>query len=303
MCLLVVAWQAHSFYRLVVAANRDEFHDRPTAPMAHWHPVAGAGSPGREPSTACKAVDILAGRDLRANGTWLALDRQRRFGVITNFRDLQRPQPHAPSRGGLIPEYLSGAATPASFLAALEKDAGAYAGFNLLLADTNSLWYASNRTAHDIQDAVADSALEAAASNTRGAGSGVQVHFARALSPGVYGLSNQFLDTPWPKLRRVRGEFEKWLAQPTGSTDELFAMLADRTLVAEDEQLPRTGLSTEWERILSAPFVLHPDYGTRSSTVLLLEHSGAFVLSERRFDRQGTASGESHWSVNATGWP
>ncbi len=311
MCLLVVAWQAHSRYRLVVAANRDEFHERPTAPMAQWRQVPasepsrdGPGSPVPDPGatgTGAPPPDILAGRDLRANGTWLALDRQRRFGVVTNFRDLQRPQLHAPSRGGLIPEYLSGDATPASFLAALEESAGAYAGFNLLLADAKSLWYASNRAGHDVRDTLTRSADEAAAADAPR--SGVPLQFARALSPGVYGLSNQFLDTPWPKLRRVRREFEKWLAQPTGSTDELFAMLEDRTLVAEDEQLPRTGLSREWERVLSAPFVLHPDYGTRSSTVLLLEHSGAFVLIERRFDRQGEASGESHWSVNATDWP
>ena len=335
MCLLVVAWQAHSRYRLVVAANRDEFHDRPTAPMAQWPEVSGrarepgaeaagaetsaAGAPASGAPGAGKLVasgsgsgaaapsphGILAGRDLRAHGTWLALDRHRRFGVVTNFRDLQRPQPHAPSRGGLIPQYLSEDTTPAGFLAALEGNAGAYAGFNLLLADSDSLWYATNRTQQDGQDTAASSADAAAAPDARSAASGLPTHqtFARALSPGVYGLSNQFLDTPWPKLRRVRREFEKWLAQPTGSTHELFAILEDRTLVAEDAQLPRTGLSREWERILSAPFVLHPDYGTRSSTVLLLEHSGAFVLIERRFDRQGGASGESQWSVNATGWP
>lgn len=270
MCLLVVAWQAHPRYRLVVAANRDEFHERPTAPMAKWE-----GQP-----------DILAGRDLRANGTWLALDRRRRFGVVTNFRDLQKPQPQAPSRGSLIPRYLSEAASPSRFLAA---DAGGYAGFNLLLADTRSLWYASNRADHNGLGAIATG--------------GEQDTFARALSPGVYGLSNQLLDTPWPKLRRVRQKFQMWLAHSSGSTDELFAMLEDRTRVAADEELPRTGLSMEWERVLSAPFVLHPDYGTRSSTVLLLEHSGAFVLIERRFDRQGETSGESKWAEDATGWP
>ena len=265
MCLLVVAWQAHPRYPLVVAANRDEFHERPTAPMAKWPPPN----------------DILAGRDLRANGTWLALDRQRRFGVVTNFRDLQRPQPQAPSRGGLIPRYLSEGASPAAFFGALEADAPAYAGFNLLLADRDSLWYGCNRSD----------------------GTPAESGFARALPPGVYGLSNQFLDTPWPKLRRVRREFEAWLARATGSTEELFAMLEDRALVQTDEELPRTGLSREWERILSAPFVLHPDYGTRCSTVLLLERSGAFVLIERRFDRDGAANGESKWAVKADDWP
>jgi uncharacterized protein with NRDE domain len=267
MCLLVVAWQAHPRYPLVVAANRDEFHERPTAPMAKWPPPN----------------DILAGRDLRANGTWLALDRRRRFGVVTNFRDLQRPQLQAPSRGGLIPRYLGGEAPPAAFFGALEAQAAAYAGFNLLLADRDSLWYGCNRTDSD--------------------GAPPQSSLARALAPGVYGLSNQFLDTPWPKLRRVRREFEAWLARDTASTQELFAMLEDRTLVQTDEELPRTGLSREWERILSAPFVLHPDFGTRSSTVLLVEHSGAFALTERRFDRQGAASGESQWTLKPADWP
>lgn len=303
MCLLVVAWQAHPRYPLVVAANRDEFHERPTAAMAKWTPPQ----------------DILAGRDLRAGGTWLALDRRRRFGVVTNFRDLQKPQPQAPSRGGLIPRYLGGEAPPAAFFAALEADAAAYAGFNLLLADRDSLWYGCNRTAFDgapaqnqaadsdgtpVQNQPADSdGTPAQNHRTRAGGTPAPSPFARALTPGVYGLSNQFLDTPWPKLRRVRREFEAWLARGTGSTQELFAMLEDRTLVQSDGELPRTGLSREWERVLSAPFVLHPDYGTRSSTVLLLEHSGAFVLIERRFDRQGAASGESTWAVKANDWP
>jgi len=160
MCLLVIAWQAHPRYRLVVAANRDEFHERPAAPLAKW-PAPG---------------DILAGRDLRANGTWLGLDRHRRFGVITNFRELQRPRPDAPSRGALIPEYLRGSDNAEAFLNRLAREAQRYSGFNLLLTDGDSLWYASNRAER----------------------------FARLLVPGVYGLSNEFLDTPWPKLRRVR---------------------------------------------------------------------------------------------------
>ncbi len=87
MCLLVLAWNAHPRYRLVVAANRDEYHDRPRAPLGPWPAPAG----------------ILAGRDLRAGGTWLGIDRRRRFGIVTNFRDLVRAPPQAPSRGGLIP--------------------------------------------------------------------------------------------------------------------------------------------------------------------------------------------------------
>src|SRR5579864_3598645 len=107
MCLLVVAWQMHARYRLVVAANRDEFHARAAAPLAKWPPPA----------------DIIAGRDLRAGGTWLAVDRRRRFGVVTNFRELARPRAGAPSRGELIPRYLAADASAAEFFAALAAPA------------------------------------------------------------------------------------------------------------------------------------------------------------------------------------
>jgi uncharacterized protein with NRDE domain len=259
MCLLVVAWQVHPRYRLVVAANRDEFHERPTAPMARWQPPD----------------DIVAGRDLRAGGTWLGLDRRRRFGVVTNFRELQRPATDAPSRGGLVPGYLRENAGAERYLAGFEPSAPGYSGFNLLVADEEQLWYASNRAER----------------------------FARLLPPGVYGLSNEFLDTPWPKLRRVRRRFESWLALPHGgSTEELFAILADLTQAGVDEELPKTGLSPEWEQLLSSPFVRNPDYGTRCSTVLLLEPAGALYLAERRFDARGLANGETEFDLDTAEW-
>jgi len=146
--------------------------------------------------------DIIGGRDLRAGGTWLAMARDRRFGIVTNFRELQRPAPDALSRGNLIPNYLRNPASAERYLEELETTAGDYSGFNLLLADHESLWYASNR---------AD-------------------HFARPLSPGIYGLSNELLDTPWPKLQRVRGRFDPLLRQAGEvSKEELFAILADPT--------------------------------------------------------------------------
>jgi uncharacterized protein with NRDE domain len=260
MCLLVLAWEVHPRYRLVVAANRDEFHERPTAPMAKW--------PAPD--------DILAGRDLRAGGTWLAIDRARRFGVVTNFRELQRPAPDAVSRGNLIPSYLRGEASPEEYLTDLGPNARDYSGFNLLLADNESLWYASNRAET----------------------------FARPLPPGIYGLSNEFLDTPWPKLRRVRQRFDPWLTHAKeGSKEELFAILGDTTQAGVDEELPKTGLTPEWEQLLSSPFVRNADYGTRCSTVVLLERSGAVSLTERRFDSQGVATGEAQFALNATEWP
>ncbi|MBV8854932.1 MAG: NRDE family protein, partial [Sinobacteraceae bacterium] len=156
---------------------------------------------------------------------------------------------------------------------ALQPHASTYSGFNLLLADRDSLWYGCNR-------------LDG---------------FARRLDRGIYGLSNEYLDTPWPKLQRVRQRFTAWVTAASSERSELFELLADTTRVA-DAELPRTGLTIEWERILSSPFVAHPQYGTRCSTVLLLEHSGALRLHERRFDAQGSGIGDTEVQLGANEW-
>ena len=290
MCLLVLAWRAHPRYRLVLAANRDEYHERLAEPLGKW-PAPN---------------DMLAGRDVRAGGTWLGLDRARRFGVVTNFRELQRPRRSAPSRGRLIPDFLAEPQTPERYLARLETDAPGYSGFNLLVGDLEQLWYASNR----------------------------MDRFAQALSPGVHGLSNEFLDSPWPKLQRVRQAFEGWLASETASATagniardatgasaapapaagnnvdaatadatiaSLFEMLADRTQAPEGS--PGTGLPPDWERTLSSPFVTHPTYGTRCSTVLLIEPSGAAVMAERRFAANGEPGGDTEFRLSPGQWP
>ena len=265
MCLLVLAWRTHARYRLVVAANRDEFHARAAAPLSRWAPPA----------------DILAGRDLRSQGTWLGIDRARRFGVVTKYRELQPPRAGAPSRGDLIPLYLAARSgdspiAPAQFLAALEARAGSYSGFNLLLANGDSLWYGSNRT----------------------------TSFARGLPPGIYGLANESLDTPWPKLERVRAGLQMWLRQEASArTEQLFTLLADRTPAQEPAGMRAGALPHDWERALSAPFVLHAEYGTRCSTVLLLEGDGRLYLAERRFDPAGDVTGESEFRLPAGEWP
>jgi uncharacterized protein with NRDE domain len=259
MCLLVLAWKVHRQYRLVVAANRDEYHARPAAPLAPWP----------------APTQILAGRDLRAGGTWLGMDPRRRFGVITNFRDLVPAPPEAPSRGALIPRYLRGEAGPGEFLAGLEDEASVYGGFNLLLADADSLWYATNRG----------------------------VPFARELAPGVYGLSNEQLDTPWPKLRRVRRGFEHWLDGGRAEDGDLFALLADRTPASEAENPPQEDVPSEWERALSAPFVLHEQYGTRCSTIVAIEPTGRCYLAERRFGADGGHNGQTEYRLQAREWP
>jgi uncharacterized protein with NRDE domain len=259
MCLLVIAWQVHPRYRLVVAANRDEFHERPTEPMALWPPPD----------------DLIAGRDLRAGGTWLGVDRSRRFGIVTNFRELQRPAPGAPSRGNLIPGYLRNPAPVTEYIHNLEAVAEQYSGFNLLLTDHDSLWYVSNRAPR----------------------------FAQSLPPGIYGLSNELLDTPWPKLQRVRQRFDALINQADTLPEEaLFAILADPTQAGVDDSLPDTGLSREWEQLLSSPFISNGEYGTRCSTLVRIDETGALTLNERRFGPQGILLGDTRFDLAPTEW-
>jgi uncharacterized protein with NRDE domain len=136
--------------------------------------------------------------------------------------------------------------------------------------------------------------------------------FAQPLPAGVHGLSNELLDSPWPKLQRVRRAFEAWLADETAASagknpmaehvvERLFSMLADRTPAPEGS--PGTGLPADWERTLSSPFVTHPTYGTRCSTILLIEPSGAVVMAERRFDPAGQVSGNTEFVLQAGAWP
>jgi uncharacterized protein with NRDE domain len=255
MCLLVFAWMQHSRYRLVAAANRDEFHDRPAAPLAWWPDDSR----------------VLAGRDLRAGGTWLGATRDGRFGVLTNFRDLEPPPaPDAPSRGRLVPDYLGSSEKPASFLAQLDGSAAGYAGFNLLVGDARELGYLSNR----------------------------EELGPRSLAPGVYGLSNHRLDTPWPKLVRSKERLAAELGMGEPRIDGLFAILDERE-PATGEALPATGLPAELERAMSSPFVLHERYGTRCSTVLLVGHDGRTVVCERRFDAAGRLTGATRLEFDA----
>lgn len=247
MCLLVLAWMSHPRYRLVVAANRDEFHDRPAAPLAWW----GDGAP------------MLAGRDLAAGGTWMGITRAGRFGAVTNFRDLEHvPATDAPSRGTLVPEFLAGDAEPVEFMERLRESAARFAGFNVIAGGSRSLCYLSNR------------------------GGTVP----RELEPGIYGLSNHELDSPWPKLLKTRARFAAELESDEPGVAALFELLADRAPADVGTQ-PDTGLPPEMERALSSAFVLHPRYGTRCSTVLLAGRDGRIVAAERRFDAAGRQTG------------
>lgn len=252
MCVLLVAFQDHPHFQLVVAANRDEFYDRPAAAAAFWP----------------DQPRILAGRDLERGGTWLGIDTAGRFAAVTNIRGAT-PVVSGRSRGLLVSDFLGGALPPADYAAALAQDADAYAGVNLLLGDRSRLLWWSNRA-----------------------------RIPRALRAGTYGLSNDELDSAWPKVERLKREFAKLEAtQGDALVAALFALLRDDVRAA-DAALPDTGVGLDAERLLSAIFINAAHYGTRCSTVILRDHAGATRFVERRYLR-GEITGESRFAVTA----
>lgn len=244
MCLALLALDAHPRYAVVIAANRDEYHARPTLSAA-WQPEGWLG-----------------GRDLEARGTWLGVTREGRYALLTNVRDPARKQPGAPSRGLLVPRILDDASEVPQALARLRASAARYNGYNLLAGTPREAAWTSNY------------------------GDGV-----RTLGSGLYGLSNALLDATWPKVVRTRRALADWVARGDEDPEPLFAALADRSR-APDEELPSTGVPLEWERRLSAPFIVSPGYGTRSSTVLTIDRDGKVRFVERSFDAEGIRSGE-----------
>ena len=244
MCLAVVAWQSHPDYPLVIAANRDEFYTRSTRPAAWW------GS----------SVSLLAGRDEEAGGTWLGITRAGRTALLTNVRAPSERNPHAPSRGAIAVDALQSPQPAGEWLRAQGQRLAAYNGFNLLLAEPAPAGGALRRLVYY--------------TNRRRAA-------PRSLAPGIYGLSNGFLDTPWPKVVRAVGAFACALAQRVDA-DALLALLADRRPVP-DSELPSTGVPLEWERALAPIQIRANGYGTRSSTVLTVRRDGIVSFLERSF--------------------
>ena len=208
-----------------------------------------------------EGVRMLAGRDLQAGGGWLGLDASGRIALVTNYRDPSLPRPEGTSRGTLIGEFLGDRLDAAEFVRATASRAGQFSGFNLLAMDRGGLGYV---TSHPQPE-------------------------ARMLLPGVYGLSNRQLDTPWPKLLRTRERFERELASDHPQPEALMRMLSDRTMAADDA-LPDTGIGLEWERLLSAPFIVSDGYGTRCSTVVLIRNDGRVTVEERSHATDGSAT-------------
>jgi uncharacterized protein with NRDE domain len=198
--------------------------------------------------------DLLAGRDLKEGGTWLGITRGGRMAALTNFRDPASVKLRAPSRGWLVRDYLYAQEDADAYLKKLEKQADQYNGFSVILGDPSHLYYFSNR----------NGTIE--------------------LKPGLYGLSNSLLNTPWSKVERGKQGLGALLSQ-TGDPlpEDLFSILKDQTR-PEDRQLPDTGIGLEWERILSSMFITSPVYGTRSSSLLLVNRQRRVTFMERIYN-------------------
>jgi uncharacterized protein with NRDE domain len=244
MCIALIAHQLHPDYALIIAANRDEFHARPTE-AAHWWPE-----------------DVLAGKDLIGGGTWFGVHRSGRVAVLTNYRDGVARDPGARSRGELVVTALVNPRPPQRMLADLLSTSESYQGFSLIAGTPGQLFYTSNRN-----------------------------WLVKRLPDGVSGLSNHFLDSPWPKVERAKERLREALREPVVEPEVLFALLRDSSQ-APDHELPDTGIGLERERFLSSPFIVGGNYGTRSSTVLLMDRLGGVVFIERTFDPHGEAVGD-----------
>ena len=255
MCLVAFAIDQSRRFPLVIASNRDEFFKRPSARLAWWTPTPG------EPA-------VLSGRDLESGGTWLGLTAQGRLALLTNVRGGAPHDPQAPSRGSIALDWLSGREATGDFW--MRTAMSGHNGFNLIAADfvRSECFWASNAQASP-----------------------------QRLGSGLYGLSNGALDTPWRKVTALKARVAESMDAAT-SVDELaaklFAALADRS-VADDAELPQTGIALALERELSPAFIRTPDeaYGTRCSTLVITERSGRYPVThvfERSFNASGSVA-------------
>jgi uncharacterized protein with NRDE domain len=237
VCLIFISLKEYSQYKLIVAANRDEFYNRKTAAADFWP----------------DQPNILGGRDLEAGGTWLGISKNGRVSMITNYRDPHNIRANAPSRGHLVSDYLAGTTNSFEYMQTLVPKAKDYNGFNLVTGTTDQLHYFSNY------------------------GDGITT-----MDKGLFGLSNHLLDTPWPKVKKGKEYVHDIISKPFTSAD-LFQLLYNEQIAADDV-LPDTGVGLERERWLSAMFIKSPGYGTRCSTVILVDYDNTVSFAERVYD-------------------
>lgn len=258
MCLVLLAHHIREDLPLLLLCNRDEFFDRSTAPLRWW----------------VESPDILAGRDQRFGGTWLAVKRDGRFALLTNFRNAlavnaqpgvlpqQEKTPIELSRGDLVVSFLKWQGETARFLEKLSHTRQQYKPFNLIFGSAwGEIFFFSS-----------------------------EENSSRLLSQNIYGLSNASLDTPWPKVTKSKEQFRKLLKSPRIDQEALFEMMKNEQ-TASDESLPKTGVPLEWERALSPIFIRAKsmNYGTRSTSLVLFEKNRRIRFIEKSYGQDEKA--------------
>jgi uncharacterized protein with NRDE domain len=244
MCLIFLSLHQHDNYKLIVAANRDEFYARRTTPADWWsnHPqiVGGTDLEGRKPDGTC--------------GTWLGMSKNGGIAMVTNYRDLKNLKSVAPSRGYLVTDFLLSSEHPKKYLESIEADAQSYNGFNLIVGTAEELFYLSN-----YRDGIAK------------------------IGNGFHGLSNHLLDTQWPKVKLGSEKMKPLFQQARIDSKVILNALYDERQAADD-QLPDTGVGIERERMLSSMFIKSTGYGSRCSTLITVDKNNKVEFTERVYD-------------------
>ncbi len=238
MCIIVLAYNHHQDYKLILAANRDEFYERPSLQAHYW-----------------KDEPILAGKDLKEGGTWCGINKNGRIAAITNYRDLKSIKKDAVSRGKIVTDYLLGYSSPELYSKGLKDSSKQFNGYSLIFGNREDLYFFSNRS----KDAI-------------------------KLEPGIHGLSNHLLNTPWFNVKRAKELLKNAVDKGNNLINDLLKLLSDKTLSPDDE-LPETGLKKEIEKSISSIFVETPEYGTRASTVILIDKNDKVIFAEKSLNQ------------------
>lgn len=271
MCLAAFAINAHPDYPFICVANRDEFHNRPTAPLQAWQTVHG---------------ELWAGKDLQSGGTWLGIGSNAEFALLTNVRNSSLNMPGtAPSRGQLVLDAIQNKTAPS------DQYALQFAGFNLIHGSLQTL----NLRCTSNQGIKLKNGLE----------------FSTTLQAGLHCISNGHLNAPWPKSRVLKNGLENAIQieiqkQSEGKSsnhasrkafeESLLGLLA-HTGLAEDSELPSTGVPYEWEKMLSAVKIVSPVYGTRSSALILLDSNNTVHFTEITLNPAGNEIGRQRFEI------
>jgi len=258
MCLIFVARDVHPRYSLIIASNRDEYHARPTASAHKWSDF---------PS-------VFGGKDLFKGGTWMGIDSTGRWAAVTNYREAHRPVNKGPlSRGYLTKDFLSSELNAKEYSSRLTSENLPYDGFNLLVGDSDDIFYVSNRSARK--------------------------KTLRTPLPkvGLFGLSNHLLDTDWPKVKIGKERLSSIFQHDQIDPDQIFELLQDRA-PANNSELPDTGIPKNWEKTLSSTFIVSPEYGTRSSAVVLIhKRSEKIEFHEISYSPSGEVDGRATLTI------